>query len=60
MTEVQETVKLKITDWRHESFDPLVEGVAPITREGTDVPAGKEAAVREAARRTGISVRKEK
>ena len=35
------------------TFDPSIEGVAVITRQGTEVPADKLAAVEKAARSFG-------
>jgi hypothetical protein len=49
----QETVTLSFVDWRYEEWDFGVEGVDPIRKEGTEVPADKEEEVREAARQTG-------
>lgn len=42
----------------HGDFDPSIEGVDPITREGTSVPAQLEKAVRAAARRVGVSLKR--
>lgn len=43
-----------------DEFDPSIEGVEVITRDGTDVPSGKVEEVKEAAKRSGVSVREVK
>lgn len=55
-----DTVKLAIapSSWQTDYFDPSVEGVEPISQAGTDVPAAKEDAVRDAAKRSGVSLKK--
>jgi len=54
----EKTVKLAVNSWQHYAFDPSIEGVEVITREGTVVPTDKEQEVREKARKAGISLRK--
>lgn len=41
----------------HGDFDPSIEGVAPITRDGTEVPAEHVKAVKAAARENGVTVK---
>lgn len=38
-------------------FDPSLEGVDPITKAGTSIPATQEKAVRRLARQNGVSIR---
>lgn len=56
MAEDKKTVTFKVADFRVDSFDPSVEGVEPITPEGTAVPAGKAKAVLESAERAGVEL----
>lgn len=51
-------VRLAVTGLGTDVFEPSVEGVEPITREGTDVPEKKEQEVRNKARDEGVSLRK--
>jgi len=53
------TLALAPSEWTIMSFDPQVEGVEPITHEGTEVPADKEQDIRTRARVAGVSLRKE-
>lgn len=54
------TIKLAPRDFRVDSFDPKVEGVEPLTPAGTEVPAGKEQEVREAAVRSKVEIKEVK
>ena len=58
MADEKNTVRLEPADFEVSAFDPRVEGVEPIRKGGTDVPADKEQAVREAAKRTGVRIKK--
>ena len=49
-------MKLKPADFRINEFDPSIQGVSPLTQEGTDIPKGKEEQVRDAAERSGIEL----
>jgi len=50
-----------ITDWFIDSLDPSIQGVPPITREGTLIPKDAADKVRAAAKdsRVSISIRKQ-
>lgn len=48
--------KYKLRDYRVTSFDSGVEGVDPITTEGTEVPQNKEKKVFEAAEASGREI----
>ncbi len=41
----------------HGDFDPSIQGVDPISREGTPVPSDKVNEVRKAARQNGIAIK---
>ena len=41
----------------HGDFDPSIEGVKPITREGPAIPTEHEKAIRAAARREGVTLK---
>lgn len=42
----------------NDVFDPSIEGVDPLTTDGTEVPAGHEQTIRNLARDNGVAVRK--
>jgi hypothetical protein len=52
------TVKLAFVNPMYNSYDFKVSGVDEIRAGGTEVPAGKEKEVREAARKKGIELTK--
>lgn len=52
----EETVKLKITGSVVDVFDPSIEGISPITKAGTSIPAEKEAEIKKSARGSGVSI----
>lgn len=52
--------KLAPADFRTDSFDPSVEGVEPLTQEGTQVSKAKEKEARDAAERMGVELREVK
>ena len=54
----KDTVTLAINDWRVNDWDFKVQGVDPITQEGTEVPASKEQEVRKAAKKHGVELKK--
>lgn len=54
-----EYVTIKPADWRINSYDLDVEGVDPITSEGTEVPKSKVSAVEKAAEEQGLELIKE-
>lgn len=54
----EKTVKLAPADYRVDSFDPSVEGVPEIKQGGTEVPANREDAVRDAAKAADVRLRK--
>ena len=56
--EKSNTVSLEPADFRVDEFNSGVEGVEPIRKGGTEVPAGKEEEVRNAAKRAGVSLKK--
>lgn len=57
----EKTVRLKLgpASWRHDGFDPSIEGVPVITHEGADVPVNQEEAVKKAAKANGLTISKE-
>jgi hypothetical protein len=54
----KKTVTLAFEDWRYDEHDFKVEGVDPIRKEGTEVPADKEKEVREKAAKRRMKLRK--
>ena len=54
-----EYVTIKPADWRINSYDLGVDGVDPITSEGTEVPKSKVASVEKAAEEQGLELSKE-
>lgn len=52
------TMAIAPSDWQIDYLDTSVEGVPVLDHEGVEVPASKEDAVKEAAKRSGVSVRK--
>ena len=54
-----EYVTIKPADWRINSYDLGVDGVDPITSEGTEVPKSKVASVEKAAEEQGLALSKE-
>jgi hypothetical protein len=55
------SVTLAPADFRLDEFDPNVEGVSPVRREGTPYKTKEEAdRVREAAKAAGVDIREVK
>ncbi len=52
------TVTLRVAPGETDVFDPSIEGVDPITKAGTPVPADKEKAVRKVAREYRVTLQK--
>jgi hypothetical protein len=53
---VTEHKTVYLLNWWMASFDPSLEGIAPITREGTPVPTSLIPKVRRRAKRFGLSL----
>lgn len=58
----QATTKLKLgpQDWRTTTFDPSIEGVPVIDKEGVDVPSDKVEEVKEKAKANNLAIREVK
>lgn len=56
----ENTVMLEIAGGAVDVFDPSIEGVSPITKSRTSIPAANEPEVKKSARQHGVSVRRAK